>query len=203
MWPSTLNPATDTLTNLASAHLVNSASFAPILTAGLQLIMTDVGTFIAFAGNGIFSTPFPSASEPSTYTSGYTGALDTYILSEILANNSISATPGSIVTANPCTSGPVCTSSYWSPVTGRQYSFTGSNTYSLLNQALTTMEVDLPALFDGAYNCTFAGQAGGSVVRLKADNSLNMACLSVLPMYVGRGGCPNGAAWVDNKCPFG
>ena len=65
------------------------------------------------------------------------------------------------------------------------------------------MTVDLPVLFDGAYNCTFAGQAGGSVVRLNADSSLNMACLSVLPMYVGHGGCPNGAVWVNNKCPFG
>ena len=203
MWPSTLNTATDTLKNLASAQIANSASFGPILTAGLQLIMNDVGTFIAFAGNGLFSTPMPSANEPSAYTSGFTGALDTYILSEILAKNSISATPGSIVTADPCSSGPVCTSSYWSPVTGRQYSFTGSKTVSLINEAVATTEMDLPVLFDGAYNCTLAGQAGGSVVSLKADGSLNMACLSVLPMYVGKSGCPDGAVWVDGKCPFG
>ena len=203
MWPSTLNTATDTLKNLASAPIANSASFGPILTAGLQLIMNDVGTFIAFAGNGLFSTPMPSTNEPSAYTSGFTGALDTYILSEILAKNSISATPGSIVTADPCPSAPVCTSSYWSPVTGRQYSFTGSRTASLINEAVATMEVDLPVLFDGAYNCTLAGQAGGSVVSLKADGSLNMACLSVLPMYVGKSGCPGGAVWVDGKCPFG
>ncbi|KAF6232043.1 hypothetical protein HO173_009880 [Letharia columbiana] len=56
MWPAAVNPATDTLANLPSAHL-DSASFAPILTAGLQPIMNDVGTFIAFAGNGLFSTP--------------------------------------------------------------------------------------------------------------------------------------------------
>ena len=65
------------------------------------------------------------------------------------------------------------------------------------------MEVDLPVLFDGAYNCTFAGRAGGSVVSLNADSSLNMACLSVLPMYRGKGACPDGAVWVDGKCPFG
>ena len=97
----------------------------------------------------------------------------------------------------------MCSSSYWSPVTGRQYSFTGSSTYALLIEALATTEVDLPVLFDGAYNCTFAGQAGGSVVSLKADGSLNMACLSVLPIYVGKAGCPDGAVWVDGKCPFG
>ena len=202
MWPSAFDPAADTLANLASAHLASSASFASILAAGLQLIMNDVGTFIAFAGNGIFSTPIPSASEPSAYTSGYTGALDTYILSAILAHNSISATPGSIVSANPCASGVLCKSSYWSPVTGRQYSFTGPNTYSLISEALATLEVDLPVLFDGAYNCTFAGQAGGAVVSLEADSSLDMACLSVLPMYV-KSGCPAGAVRVKGKCPFG
>lgn len=203
MWPTTLNPATSTLANLASAHLDNNSSYAPILTAGLDLIMNDIGTFIAFAGNGLFSTPLTPADEPSAYSSGYTGALDTYILSEILAQNSVSATPGSIVAANPCTSGgSVCPSSYWSPATGRQYSFTGSETSSLISEALTKTEVDLPVLFDGAYNCTLAGQAGGSVVGLNADSSLNMACVSVLPMFV-KSGCPAGAVYVDGKCPFG
>ncbi len=73
----------------------------------------------------------------------------------------------------------------------------------MLNQAVAMMEVDLPVLFDGAYNCTLAGRAGGSVVSLNADSSLNMACLSVLPMYVNKGRCPAGAVWVGGKCPFG
>lgn len=68
---------------------------------------------------------------------------------------------------------------------------------------MATLEVDLPVLFDGAYNCTLAGRAGGSVVSLNPDGSLDMACLSLLPMYVGKGGCPAGAVWVDGKCPFG
>lgn len=200
MWPSTPeNPATALVADI----LGNSIGVASILNAGLGLIMNDVGTFIAFAGNGIFSTPLPTSSEPSAYTSGYAGAFDTYLLSAILANNSISATPGSITITDPCASGPVCSSLYWSPVTGRQYSFTGASTYSFLNEALAKMEVNLPVLFDGAYNCTFAGQAGGSVVSLNADSSLDMACLSVLPMYVGKGGCPHGAVLVGGKCPFG
>lgn len=65
------------------------------------------------------------------------------------------------------------------------------------------MELDLPVLFDGAYNCTFEGRAGGSVVGVGADGSLDVACLSVLPMYVGKGGCPDGAVLVGGKCPFG
>ena len=68
--------------------------------------------------------------------------------------------------------------------------------------ASSQMEADLPVLFDGAYNCTFAGQAGGSVVSLKADSSLNVACLSTFPMYID-GDCPEGATLVNGKCPFG
>ena len=199
MWPSTVDPATDTLSNLVGAHLANSAN---ILNAGLQLIMNDVGTFIAFAGYGIFSTPLSPISLASAYSSGLTGGLATYVVSEILASNSISATPGSIVTTNPCTSSSLCSSTYWSPVTGRQYSFTGGDTYSFLSAARGSTEVDLGVLFDGAYNCTLAGLAGGSVVSLKADNSLNVACLSVLPMYID-GDCPEGATLVNGKCPFG
>ena len=75
--------------------------------------------------------------------------------------------------------------------------------YSLIGQAQATTEVDLPVLFDGAYNCTFQGHASGSVVNLNADGSLDMACLSVLPMYLNGGACPDGAVWVDGKCPFG
>ena len=60
----------------------------------------------------------------------------------------------------------------------------------------------MPALFDGAYNCTYAGQAGGSVASLNADKSLNMACMSALPMYIS-GACPDGAVYVGGKCPFG
>lgn len=202
MWPSPPNSATDTLANLASSHFSNGASLGPILSAGLQLIMGDIGTFVAFAGNGIFSTRLLSADEPSAYSSGYSSAVDTYLLSKMLESKSISATPGAVLATNPCTSGQLCDSSYWSPVTGRQYTFSGSNAYSLINQAVGTMSVDLPVLFDGAYNCTFAGLAGGSVMNLKADNSLNLACMSVLPIYIS-GDCPEGATFVDGKCPFG
>ena len=196
MWPSTLNPATSALTNL------NGSTVASVLTAGLNLIMNDVGTFIAFAGNGLFSTPTVSPDQAYGFMENVNGALATFMLSEILASNSMSATPGSVVSANPCTTGPICASSYWSPVTGRQYSFTNSNMTPLINAWTQAMGANLPALFDGAYNCTHAGQAGGSVASLNADNSLNMACMSVLPMYIS-GSCPDGAVYVSGKCPFG
>lgn len=175
---------------------------APIVNA-LQLIMSDIGTFIAFAGDGIFSTPFSQGDEPFGYKSGFTGALDTYILSEMLNGKSMSATAGQIAATNPCSSGDfLCASFYWSPVTQRQYTFSDSSMSSLITRVQGTLKADLPTLFDGAYNCTFAGQAGGSVVSLQADSSLNVACLSVLPIYV-KGNCPEGATQVNGKCPFG
>ena len=202
MWPSPPNSATETVSNLATSALQDKSVTAPIVNA-LQLIMSDVGTFIAFAGDGLFSTPFSQGDKPLGYSSGFTGALDTYILSEMLAGNSKSATPGQIVATNPCPNGtPSCDTLYWSPVTQRQYTFSDSGMAGLISNVQGRLDVDLPTLFDGAYNCTFAGQAGGSVVSLQADNSLNVACLSVLPMYI-QGDCPEGATQVDGKCPFG
>ena len=201
MWPSPPNAATNSLADFADGQLDSNAALTPILNAGLQLIMSDVATFIAFATDGIFSTPLSPMDLPSFYSSGFTGALDTFIVSQVLASNSMSATPDS-TTTNPCSSGTLCGSSYLSPVTQRQYSFSNSNMYSLITQAQSSMEVDLPTLFDGAYNCTFAGLAGGSVVSVQANSPLNVACLSVLPMYI-QGDCPEGATFVGGKCPFG
>ena len=165
--------------------------------------MSDIGTFLAFAGDGIFSVPFFPGDVPTGYSSGFKSALDTYILSEMLAGKSMSAVPGQTFAKSPCSSGvTLCDTYYWSPVTQRQYTFSDSSMYSLIKQVQTTSEADLATLFDGAYNCTFLGQAGGSVAFLQADKSLNVACLSALPIYI-KGDCPAQATYVGGKCPFG
>lgn len=130
-----------------------------------------------------------------------------------------------------CTStGDICKDSsstvyYWSSVTQRQYEISGSekwvkpdgtnpgpvppydtedaSTFSLMNYIEYT-EANLPVLFDGAYNCTLEGKAGGSAVNINADGSLDIACLSALPIYLAKGApCPQGAVQVGGKCPFG
>ena len=59
-------------------------------------------------------------------------------------------------------------------------------------------------LFDGAYNCTFPGEAGGLLVNFNPDGALDGTCLSVLPMHLAKeSACPDGAVLVDGKCPFG
>lgn len=62
----------------------------------------------------------------------------------------------------------------------------------------------MPVLFDGSYNCTLAGKAGGASINVNDDGSLNVACLSALPIYLDDGTpCPDGAVQVGGKCPFG
>ena len=59
-------------------------------------------------------------------------------------------------------------------------------------------------LFDGAYDCTLEGKAGGSsVVNVNADGTLDVSCLSVLPMYLPKNtACPHGAVIVNRNYPF-
>lgn len=130
-----------------------------------------------------------------------------------------------------CTSaGDVCKDSsstvyYWSSVTQMQYQISGhGNFVSLISPTaptqLETIEGEattfslmefiensatyMPVLFDGAYNCTLEGKAGGSAVNINADGSLDIACLSALPIYLAKGTpCPQGAVQVGGKCPFG
>jgi len=130
-----------------------------------------------------------------------------------------------------CTSaGDVCKDSsstvyYWSSVTQMQYQISGhGNWVSLISPTAPTQLQNIegeattfslmeyieksaaymPVLFDGAYNCTLEGKSGGSAVNINADGSLDIACLSALPMYLAKGApCPQGAVRVGGKCPFG
>lgn len=97
--------------------------------------------------------------------------------------NSVSATPGLASSFDLCNPGPLCKASYLSPVTGHQYQYTGDDsTFDFLQEVLDKTQLNLPVLFDGAYNCTMAGTVAGSVVSVNPDSSLNVACLSALPM---------------------
>lgn len=142
--------------------------------------MNDVGTFIAFAGYGLFSND-PVSTTATFDQMGALAALNTYLVSGILRNNSISATAGPTTGSSGCGT-DLCIGSYWSPVTSRQYHYNGGETiYDFLQQMSDSMGLNLPLLFDGAYNCTVAGTAGESIVSINPDSTLNVACLSTLP----------------------
>ena len=200
------------------------------LQSALNLIMTDVGTFSAWAAHGLYSDSTASSSVPLA-GSWIESALDTYLFSEILSQSRFSATPVATILSKEdfqrsrtCTAlGDVCKDSngkayYFSPVHKTQYQVNepkdwASNSaggklgevsvYGLLEWIETT-DVYMPVLFDGAYNCTLEGKAGGSAINFNANNSLDVACLSSLPIYLVKGSpCPAGAVQAGGKCPFG
>ena len=193
--------------------------------------MSDMPTFIAWAAHGLYSGPTDSVNIPAAAT-GIISAFSTYLTSEILSQSHFSATP-SLTTISKeafqqsriCTTlGDVCKDSqgrtyYWSQAYQTEYLInepkgwaSGDGLESLgyetspygLLEYIETTDTYMPVLFDGAYNCTLEGKAGGSVVSINADGSLDMACLSSLPIYLSKGSsCPGDAVQVGGKCPFG
>ena len=215
--------------NLAlPGQLVTARSYPPQQSA-LSLIMSDVPTFSAWAAHGLYSGS--TGSMNTVGADGLTSPLDTYIAGQFLQQSYFSATPASTTVSKAtfqqdrtCTTlGDVCKDSngntyYWSQAYQTTYQINEPrdwasdlatkqldevSAYGLLKYIETT-DAYMPVLFDGAYNCTFEGKAGGPAVTLKADNSLDLACLSALPIYLAKhSSCPNGAVQVDGKCPFG
>ena len=213
-------------------QLVSERS-APPQQSALSLIMSDVPTFSAWAAHGLYSS-FNPTSEGSTNilaADGLTSSLDTYIVGQILQQSYFSATPASTTVSKAtfqqgrtCTTlGDVCKDSsgntyFWSQAYQTTYQINEPrdwasdlatkqldevSAYGLLKYIETT-DVYMPVLFDGAYNCTFEGKAGGPAVTFKSDNSLDVACLSALPIYLAKhSSCPTGAVQVGGKCPFG
>ena len=191
--------------------------------------MSDVPTFSAWAAHGLYSGS--TGSMNIIETPGLTSALDTYIVGEVLSQSRFSATPASTTVSKAdfqqgrtCTTlGDICKDSngntyYWSQAYQTTYQINEPSNwasdsarkqldevsaYGLLKYIETT-DVYMPVLFDGAYNCTLEGKAGGSAINLKPNNSLDVACLSSLPIYLSKGSsCPSGAVQVGGKCPFG
>lgn len=227
MWGAPFNGSDTTPSDFNVAASMNNFAFS-ILQAGLDLIMSDVPTFVTFAGGGFWSGPttFGGTSGAPGAATGLLAPFSTYIVSEILAQNSFSASPPNPIASTTkalfqlgracTTAGDVCSNGestwYWSSVTEMQYgvSFSGAatssvnNASSLLSYIEQNSDVNFPILFDGAYNCTLEGKSGGSVVNFNADGTLDLSCLSSIPMYLSKGAkCPKGAVLSNGKCPFG
>ena len=195
--------------------------------------MSDVPTFSAWAAHGLYSGSDQEVTV-SPAGSGVATAYGTYIVGEALSQNHFSATPTTKSTKKvfqnyrTCTTaGDVCKDGsgnyYWSETTQQQYRLNEPRDWAStsngkptiersgyeptafgLFQYLETTNIFMPVLFDGAYNCTLEGRAGGSAVNFTADGSLDVACLSALPIYLyNRASCPAGAVRVDGNCPFG
>jgi hypothetical protein len=181
-----------------------SGSPAPTFTGGELPLLASTNVYEAswfLQQNGWYAIPGPMSTAADTLS--HTDDHD-------LGDGGIAWTQGVELAAG-----------YRSPVTNRTYTlrYGGSGKPSTsqtdmlgqLNGILRGSEgsanygvVATPALFDWAYNCTFEGKAGGALVAVGADGSVDMACMSVLPMRLVEGSpCPEGAKLDGEKCPFG
>lgn len=212
----------------------NTVYAGKMLQSALSLIMSDVPTFSSWAAHGLYSGPTsfnlpqPAAGITSAFTTYLVGSAlsQAYFSATPTTKNIFKEFFQSGRTCTPL--GDVCEdgnhkSYYWSPVTQMQYEINEPSDWTRILGGLPVIEfigyeasayglmehieqsdVYMPVLFDGAYNCTLEGKAGGSAVNINADGSLDIACLSSLPMYLSKGSsCPVGAAQVGGKCPFG
>lgn len=212
----------------------NSAHAGNLLQSALSLIMSDLPTFNSWAAHGLyagptsFSLPIAAGGITTAFTTYLVGeALSQSWFSATPATKTLFRSD--FQQGRTCTSlGNVCKDGqkrayYWNPATQWEYEISEpdewgatsgqhnmlqrmgyeANAYGLL-EYLETSDVYMPVLFDGAYNCTLEGRAGGSAVFVNADGSLDVSCLSSLPIYLSKGSsCPLGAVQVGGKCPFG
>ncbi len=193
-----------------------------MVDAGIQLLMSDMPSFVAFASTGAFSGS-TSLSLPFA-TQGLDLALRTYILSNAMTQNKWKATgftnltreqvqssaPGSGGWA--CTLGlnDICVGKYggvfYSPDTMRafQLSTTGNTDTApsqLMNDIIQNEWSTLLFLFDGAYNCTAMGKFGSTPFSIGSDGIIDLSCMSQLQFCIACGSpCPVGL--INGSCPF-
>lgn len=192
----------------------------------LETIMSDIPTFNAFAATGNWSGE-NDLSMPQTETS-LNYMFKTYLTSEALKANQWSGIPGKVVTQEAWDGGRW----YWgnavhkpdpnnnrfaggffrSAITGRVYSLiykhgdrpsSGISSSDAIHSISDNGWASLETLFDGSYNCTASGKAGGSeIIGFNTDGTLNVGCVSRLPIYHHcYEDCPQKLP--DGSCPFG
>lgn len=194
--------------------------FSDMINRALELLMSDVPSFIYFVQSGKYSGDI-NFSLPNQ-TDGLDIALKIYLTSVAMGGNGWFAvpnvgpfTPDDVSPQYNCTfaENGVCTNDlgiawYLSPDTGRlyvlvNYGTTSVNPYQLTQDVVNNKWAPLNVLFDGAFNCTASGKAGSANVQFNWDGTLDIACISQLPMYVN---CPSAvcpSSMINGSCPFG
>lgn len=209
-----------------------TSQMSDMMDGGVRLLMTDITTFVNYADNGRYSGPnvtntgegtgltVPSGTDAVAY------ALKTYLLSYAMGQNkwwaSFELGPFSQEEVgkaacwatrdiNECVSQYGQDDSfalYWSPYSLRRYTLRCEGPDKALKPAKLLEWINyygwapFSVLFDGAFNCTAEGRAGSSSVNFNFDGTLDLACVSQLPLYRPCASmCP--VALINGSCPFG
>ncbi|KAL8836464.1 MAG: hypothetical protein Q9170_002897 [Blastenia crenularia] len=223
LWPS----GDDLSRTIQIGHLQDQVNNITVelsnsLSKGLNLLMTDVPTFVAFADHGSYSNNDPPM-DPNEIKNDLALSLQTYIVSESLLQNNWYARPlgysteeewGRIINTTPSVDPSASVHGGWQPTnqvvrryrseaSGRVYQLIHKNDLgTVLPQIKDSGWANLPLLFDGAYNCTKYGQvANPQIVHVNFDGTLDVGCISRLPIQIPCGDqCPE--ALIDGNCPF-
>ncbi|CAD6577221.1 MAG: hypothetical protein ASARMPREDX12_008269 [Alectoria sarmentosa] len=177
---------------------------ALMLNSGLELLMSDMPSFVEFASTGMFSGS--DSFSLSKEVDGLDVALKTFIVSNAMTSNgwhytvNLGPTRDDIASCIPGSGGSCCTwwalnssSSnpsmcgdfiWYSDTTMRAFTLTNPNVMNgsvdMLNAIVEKEWTTLPLLFDGAYNCSAAGNFGGAPIQIEADGTIDLSCMSQL-----------------------
>ncbi|KAI9845506.1 MAG: hypothetical protein M1837_004845 [Sclerophora amabilis] len=182
------------------------------INAGLQLVMTDMSAFQAFAANGAFSSPKPPSLQNET--TGLQWGFTTFLVSKSLTENGWDAlftTPARVGSRDE--NGNIKEDLWWCSPKENGFCFFlnksinpkgGDNILSkVINTGWTTGDL----LFDGALTCLQEGKTEGVPVTLNAENQLDLNCLSRMNLCTSHPeshdkpiACP--VPFVDGKCPY-
>ncbi|KAI4105884.1 MAG: hypothetical protein LQ339_003202 [Xanthoria mediterranea] len=226
---TTSPPSPPSISFLLTAALKQTMSSIPSFLA-----LASNGTFSTSASPAVFLPSSPSPTTTTKNTQDLHLGAYTFLTSRFMQSQNLYAIPGQIVTEaswrqyitqGQCTgpAGTICVVPpggtqnsenipkflYWSPRTQRSYELRskGGTKITVNDLVLGVNEggfADPEVLFDGNYNCTKAGKAGGAIVRVREGEEVEVGCLSQLPMYLECGmRCPEGAVRVQGLCPFG
>ncbi|KAL8757249.1 MAG: hypothetical protein Q9199_002357 [Rusavskia elegans] len=162
-----------------------------LLAGALHLVMSNISTFMDFTSEGRFTTIDTYPNIPSDPGFDISAGLHTFVLSKLMQSDTYYAIPMEVVDRTRFESMSAKDKGkyyYWSPSTHRIYELRNKgkahiDTFTLGGHIVNDGWADAQLLFDGNYNCTAAGNAGGAIVNEKPDNGgIDVSCVSQLPM---------------------
>jgi len=188
------------------------------ITNSLSAVMTDVLSFSQFASTGIFTGPAYVSLPDATAIFGL--AFRTYVLSTAMTANKWIAAPQcdltredveSYVSGKGCTldANNICSGSdhnvntWYSDSTACSYTLihrgAGASEYDLMNDIVNNSWSTLEQLFDGALNCTKAGNSGQGVNPALIGYGSDLSCMSQLALCSCHVPCP--VEEINGACP--